>query len=75
MGQTAGGRLTLYRPEPVDVPFAGTDPFTAQFTGFSAAVAGTAPWPYPVARDLALHRLLVAALDRAAPTDREEIPA
>ena len=71
MGQTAGGRLTLYRPEPVDVPFAGTDPFTAQFAGFTAAVAGTASWPYPVTRDLALHRLLVTALDRAAL--REEI--
>jgi predicted dehydrogenase len=68
MGQTAGGTLTLYRPEPVDVPFAGTDPFTAQFAGFGAAVAGAAPWPYPADRDLALHRLLVQALDTA--TDR-----
>jgi 1,5-anhydro-D-fructose reductase (1,5-anhydro-D-mannitol-forming) len=68
MGQTAGGSLTLYRPEPVDVPFAGTDPFTAQFAGFTAAVAGTSPWPFPPARDLALHRLLVQALDTA--TDR-----
>jgi 1,5-anhydro-D-fructose reductase (1,5-anhydro-D-mannitol-forming) len=66
MGQTAGGSLTLFRPEPVDVPFAGTDPFTAQFAGFGAAVAGTAPWPYPAGRDLALHRLLVTALDQAA---------
>jgi 1,5-anhydro-D-fructose reductase (1,5-anhydro-D-mannitol-forming) len=65
MGQTAGGSLTLYRPEPVDVPFAGTDPFTAQFAGFTAAVAGTDPWPYPADRDLALHRLLVHALDTA----------
>jgi predicted dehydrogenase len=73
MGQTAGGSLTLYRPEPVDVPFAGTDPFTAQFAGFGAAVAGAAPWPYPADRDLALHQLLVAALDRAplSMTDRE----
>ena len=68
MGQTAGGSLTLYRPDPVDVPFAGTDPFTAQFAGFSAAVTGTSPWPFPAARDLALHRLLVQALDTA--TDR-----
>ncbi|WP_138733445.1 Gfo/Idh/MocA family protein [Modestobacter excelsi] len=68
MGQTAGGSLTLYRPEPVDVPFAGTDPFTAQFAGFGAAVTGEAPWPYPADRDLALHRLLVQALDTA--TDR-----
>jgi predicted dehydrogenase len=77
MGQTAGGSLTLFRPEPVDVPFAGTDPFTAQFAAFSAAVAGAAPWPYPADRDLALHRLLVTALDRAAlpRPDREELPA
>jgi predicted dehydrogenase len=65
MGQTAGGSLTLHRPEPVDVPFAGTAPFAAQFAAFTAAVAGTAPWPYPADRDLALHRLLLDALDRA----------
>jgi predicted dehydrogenase len=84
MGQTAGGSLTLYRPEPVDVPFAGTDPFAAQFAGFGAAVTGTAHWPYPAVRDLALHRLLVTALDRAAgrpapvpprTPDRQELPA
>ena len=68
MGQTAGGSLTLYRPDPVDVPFAGTDPFTAQFAGFGAAVRGAAAWPYPAERDLTLHRLLVQALDTA--TDR-----
>ncbi|GAA4746535.1 Gfo/Idh/MocA family oxidoreductase [Modestobacter marinus] len=79
MGQTPGGSLTLFRPEPVDVPFAGTDPFSAQFAGFGAAVAGTGPWPYPAARDLALHRLLVTALGRAtarpSTTIREELPA
>ncbi|WP_448614264.1 Gfo/Idh/MocA family protein [Modestobacter sp. URMC 112] len=68
MGQTAGGSLTLFRPDPVDVPFAGTDPFTAQFAGFGAAVTGATAWPYPAERDLALHRLLVQALDTA--TDR-----
>jgi 1,5-anhydro-D-fructose reductase (1,5-anhydro-D-mannitol-forming) len=73
MGQTAGGSLTLFRPEPVDVPFAGTDPFTAQFAGFGAAVTGAAPWPYPPDRDLALHRLLVQALDTA--TDRTGAPS
>jgi hypothetical protein len=67
MGQTAGGSLTLDRPEPVDVPFADTAPFTAQFTAATAAVAGTAPWPYPADRDLALHRLLLAALDGGTP--------
>jgi predicted dehydrogenase len=66
MGQTAGGSLTLYRPDPVDVPFAGTGPFTAQFAAVTAAVAGTAPWPYPAERDLELHRLLLTALDTAA---------
>ncbi|MGY1738410.1 Gfo/Idh/MocA family protein [Geodermatophilus sp. SYSU D00684] len=75
MGQTAGGSLTLYRPDPVDVPFADTppfgDPFTAQFAAFTAAVAGRAPattaWPYDPARDLALHRLLLAALPGGKP--------
>ncbi|RBY79646.1 gfo/Idh/MocA family oxidoreductase [Geodermatophilus sp. TF02-6] len=63
MGQSAGGSLTLYRPEPVAVPFAaGTTPFAAQFAAFTAAVAGIAPWPYDAARDLALHRLLLTAL-------------
>ena len=65
MGQTAGGSLTLYRPEPVDVPFAGDSPFAAQFAAFTAAVAGHAPWPYDAARDLALHRLLLTALGDA----------
>jgi 1,5-anhydro-D-fructose reductase (1,5-anhydro-D-mannitol-forming) len=63
MGQTAGGSLTLYRPDPVDVPFAGDSPFAAQFAAFTAAVAGQAPWPYDAARDLALHRLLLTALE------------
>jgi predicted dehydrogenase len=69
MGQTAGGSLTVHRPEPVGVPFAGTAPFQAQFAAFTAAVAepgwvGTA-WPYDAARDLALHRLLLTALGDA----------
>ncbi|MGR6967642.1 Gfo/Idh/MocA family protein [Geodermatophilus sp. URMC 61] len=63
MGQTAGGSLTLHRPDPVDVPFAGDSPFAAQFAAFTAAVAGHAPWPYDAARDLALHRLLLTALE------------
>jgi predicted dehydrogenase len=68
MGQTAGGSLTLHRPDPVDVGFAGTAPFAAQFAAFTAAVAGTAPWPFPAGRDLRLHRLLLAALGRAEPS-------
>ncbi|MCZ2858010.1 Gfo/Idh/MocA family protein [Blastococcus sp. VKM Ac-2987] len=67
MGQTAGGSLTLYRPEPVDVPFPATSPFAAQFAAFTAAVAGAADWPYAPDRDLRLHRLLLTALDDAAP--------
>jgi len=62
MGQTAGGSLTHHVPEPVDVPFGDDSPFSAQFSAFSAAVAGAATWPYDPARDLALHRLLLEAL-------------
>jgi predicted dehydrogenase len=65
MGQTAGGSLTLHRPEPVDVPFADGSPFAAQFAAFTAAVAGHAPWPYDAARDLLLHHLLLTALGDA----------
>jgi predicted dehydrogenase len=71
MGQTAGGSLTLYRPDPVDVPFADTPPFEAQFAAFTDAVAGRGrpgtAWPYDPARDLALHRLLLTALDGGTP--------
>ncbi len=67
MGQTAGGSLTLYRPDPVDVPFADTPPFRAQFAAFTDAVAGRTRWPYDPARDLALHRLLLTALHESAP--------
>ena len=63
MGQTAGGSLTLLRPEPVDVPFGKGSPFAAQFAAFTAAVAGET-WPYDVQRDLRLHRLLLEALDQ-----------
>ncbi len=65
MGQTAGGSLTLYRPDPVDVPFADGSPFAAQFAAFTAAVAERVPWPYDADRDLALHRLLLTALGDA----------
>ena len=66
MGQTAGGTLTHLTPAPVDVPFGDGDPFTAQLAAVTAAVAGTAPWPYPPTRDLALHRLLLGALAEGA---------
>ncbi len=69
MGQTAGGSLTLHRPDPVDVPFTDGSPFAAQFAAFTAAVAGPGrvgtAWPYDAARDLALHRLLLTALGDA----------
>ncbi len=66
MGQTAGGSLTLLRPEPVDVPFGAGTPFAAQFSAFTGAVAGDeTAWPYDVERDLRLHRLLLEALARA----------
>ena len=65
MGQTAGGSLTLFRPDPLDVPFAGDSPFAVQFAAFSSAVAGTSSWPCTAARDLTLHRLLLTALGDA----------
>jgi 1,5-anhydro-D-fructose reductase (1,5-anhydro-D-mannitol-forming) len=69
LGQTAGGTLTLIdaatgAAEPV--PFADESPFPRQIAAFGAAVRGEAPWPYPIARDLALHELLLDALDAAA---------
>jgi 1,5-anhydro-D-fructose reductase (1,5-anhydro-D-mannitol-forming) len=66
MGQTAGGTLTLYDPEPRDVPFGDASPFAAQFAAFGAAVRGVAPWPYAADRDLRLHTLLLDALERAS---------
>lgn len=63
LGQTPGGRLLLGDTE---VPFDGaTSPFRAQLDAFLPAVDGTAPWPYPMARDLRLHALLLHALDSA----------
>ena len=59
MGQTAGGRLTRYGADgtAVDVPFdTATSPFAAQLAAFSGAVAGTADSPWPLERDLRLHR-------------------
>jgi predicted dehydrogenase len=68
MGQTAGGRLTRTDADGTvtDVPFdTTTGPFAAQLAAFSAAVAGTADWPWPLERDLHLHGLLHGAVDRA----------
>jgi len=67
MGQTPGGTLTRIDARTgaaTDVPFdTVTSPFTAQLAAFGAAVAGTAPWPWPLDRDLRLHELLHAALE------------
>ena len=68
MGQTAGGRITRTDAAgtAVDVPFdTATSPFAAQLAAFSAAVAGTAAWPWPLERDLRLHRLLHSAIERS----------
>ena len=71
LGQTPGGTLTRHDAaggDPVAVPFdTTTSPFTAQLAAFSAAVAGRAPWPHPLARDLRLHELLTTALEAACP--------
>ena len=67
MGQTAGGRLTRVDADGVstDVPFdTTTSPFAAQLEAFSAAVGGGA-WPWPLERDLRLHSLLHAAIERS----------
>jgi 1,5-anhydro-D-fructose reductase (1,5-anhydro-D-mannitol-forming) len=64
MGQTAGGRITRTGADGTvtDVPFdTATSPFAAQLAAFSAAATGTAGWPWPLERDLRLHRLLHTA--------------
>ncbi len=65
MGQTPGGTLTRIDARTgaaTEVPFdTVTSPFTAQLAAFSAAVAGTAAWPWSLDRDLHLHELLHAA--------------
>ena len=69
MGQTAGGTLTRIDAATgatTAVPFdTATSPFTAQLGAFTAAVAGTAQWPWSLRRDLRLHELLHAALERS----------
>lgn len=69
MGQTAGGTLTRIDAATgaaTAVPFdTAISPFTAQLSAFTAAVAGTAQWPWSLRRDLRLHELLHAALERS----------
>jgi len=70
MGQTPGGSLTFLDAGGGAAEAIGFDPLTGPFDGqlaaFTAAVAGTAEWAWPIERDLLLHELLVTAL--AAPT-------
>lgn len=79
LGQDAGGTLWLTAArtaERVPVPFdPHASPFAVQVREFSAAVAAVRAgtpveraWPWPLRRDLALHRLLLEALSRARAT-------
>lgn len=65
MGQAPGGTLTLIDADdgvPRDVAFDTTgDPFALQIAAFERLVAGE-PWPWPVARDLAV----MAAIDASS---------
>ena len=66
MGQTPGGTLTLIPaedgvPRPVSFDAVG-DPFALQIAAFERLVAGEAPWPWPVARDLSV----MAAVEHAS---------
>ena len=74
MGQTAGGRVVLVDAgsgRSRSIPFdTATSPFRAQLDAFSAAVAGRAPWPWPLDRDLRLHSLLWDAYQSAADAER-----
>jgi 1,5-anhydro-D-fructose reductase (1,5-anhydro-D-mannitol-forming) len=75
MGQTAGGRLDYCSASTgtsLAVEFDGeTSPFEQQVRAFGAAVRASRgmslgpAWPYPIDRDLRLHRLLLSAADRA----------
>ena len=70
LGQVAGGSLTF-----VDaatgaaeaVAFDPDGPFDRQVAAFGAAVRGERDWPFPLARDLALHELLLHTLEKEAP--------
>ncbi|RDG37102.1 Gfo/Idh/MocA family protein [Streptomyces corynorhini] len=76
LGQDPGGRLWLTgtgHARPTPVPFdTGLSPFTAQVSMFSSAALAVRAgrpvrraWPWPLRRDLALHRMLLDALARA----------
>ena len=70
LGQVAGGTLTFLDAATgaaEAVAFDPDGPFDRQIVAFGAAVRGERPWPFPLARDLALHELLLDALEAAAP--------
>ncbi|WP_433799217.1 Gfo/Idh/MocA family protein [Actinomycetospora sp. CA-084318] len=70
LGQVAGGSLTFLDATTgaaEAVVFDPDGPFERQVAAFGAAVRGEVPWPYPLARDLALHRLLLNALEAPCP--------
>ncbi|MDL5156313.1 Gfo/Idh/MocA family protein [Actinomycetospora termitidis] len=74
LGQVAGGTLTFLDAATgaaEAVAFDPDGPFERQLAAFGAAVRGERPWPYPLARDLALHELLLGALDTAGPVLKE----
>lgn len=85
MGQTAGGRLEFCsardgRSTPVAFD-AAASPFTRQIEAFGRALVegraagGLGPsWPFPLARDLALHRLLLDAAVASAPVVAPVLP-
>ncbi|MDN3267126.1 Gfo/Idh/MocA family oxidoreductase [Streptomyces sp. MA15] len=84
LGQDAGGRLWLtdaHTTRRVPVPFdTGTSPFAAQVREFSAAAVSAGrpvgrAWPWPLHRDLALHRLLLEALSPARPAPQPPVPS
>ena len=83
MGQDAGGRLEFLDAATGaarDVPFdTATSPFAAQLRAVEDTLAGLAgPWPFPLARDLRLLRLLhgaVTAPGAARAPARNPVPA
>jgi predicted dehydrogenase len=69
MGQTPGGTLTLTRADGTreNVAFdTDASPFARQIAAFSDAVRGASSWPFPIAGDLHIMRLLDAATRSAA---------
>ncbi|MCD2189676.1 Gfo/Idh/MocA family protein [Actinomycetospora soli] len=70
LGQVAGGALTFLDAATGDaevIAFDSDGPFERQVAAFGAAVRGEVAWPYPLARDLALHDLLLTALEAPCP--------